>query len=157
MSTTDFTHTLQLLTEMMAVQQRSLMDAQLATYKHLTQLYTPQAPSESQRANLSSHVDDSLSASQSLMLAHVQAGIDVMALSEKLVSELNRQLVHSLHQSPAHPAREALESAASVGKCAFESLSKATRQINQFACTNLSTASLQATKQARAHLSKRHQ
>ena len=99
MSTTDFTHTLQLLTEMMAVQQRSLMDAQLATYKHLTQLYTPQAPSESQRANLSSHVDDTLSASQSLMLAHVQAGNDVMALSEKLVSELNRQLVHSLHQS----------------------------------------------------------
>ncbi len=92
MSTTDFTHTLQLLTEMMAVQQRSLMDAQLATYKHLTQLYTPQAPSESQRANLSSHVDDTLSASQSLMLAHVQAGKAVWAECGGMLA-----LGHSIH------------------------------------------------------------
>ena len=54
------------------------------------------------------------------------------------------------------PSRDALESAVAVGGCAYESMSKATRQVNQFACTNLSAASLRAVKHARQHLGARH-
>ena len=47
--------------------------------------------------------------------------------------------------------------AVAVGGCAYESMSKATRQVNQFACTNMSAASMRAVKHARKHLnSTRH-
>jgi hypothetical protein len=84
----------------------------------------------------------------------VQAGNDLMMLSERLVSSMNRDLVKQLDKTPlTRPSRDALESAVAVGGCAYESMSKATRQVNQFACTNMSAASMRAVKHARKHLS----
>ena len=90
-----------------------------------------------------------------LLIAQVQAGNDLMMLSERLVSSMNRDLVKQLDKSPlTGPSRDALESAVAVGGCAYESMSKATRQVNQFACTNMSAAlDARSVKHARKHLS----
>ena len=154
---THLTHAMTALADVLAQNQRRLVDAQLDVCRQWVEACRPPQTAPKPNPANDGPLDGPLQATQSLLIAQVQAGNDLMMLSERLVSSLNRELVKQLNQAPmTRPSRDALESAVAVGGCAYESMSKATRQVNQFACTNLSAASLRAVKHARQHLGSRH-
>ena len=154
---THLTHAMTALADVLAQNQRRLVDAQLDVCRQWVEACRPPQTLPKPNPANDGPLDGPLQATQSLLIAQVQAGNDLMMLSERLVSSLNRDLVKQLNQAPmTRPSRDALESAVAVGGCAYESMSKATRQVNQFACTNLSAASLRAVKHARQHLGARH-
>lgn len=156
-----FTHLTQAMTtlvDVLAQNQRRLVEAQFDVCRQWVEACRPAQlnASATSLANAAedTRLDGPMQATQSLLIAQVQAGNDLMMLSERLVSSMNRDLVKQLDKSPlTGPSRDALESAVAVGGCAYESMSKATRQVNQFACTNMSAASMRAVKHARKHLS----
>ena len=101
-------------------------------------------------------LDGPMQATQSLLIAQVQAGNDLMMLSERLVSSMNRDLVKQLDKvrSSAPAATRwnlpSLSVAVLMNPCP-----SATRQVNQFACTNMSAA-LDARGQACTQTPERH-
>ena len=156
-----FTHLSQAMTaliDVLAQNQRRLVEAQFDVCRQWVEACRPPETQSGStplaNAAEDTRLDGPMQATQSLLIAQVQAGNDLMMLSERLVSSMNRDLVKQLDKTPlTRPSRDALESAVAVGGCAYESMSKATRQVNQFACTNMSAASMRAVKHARKHLS----
>lgn len=115
-----------------------------------------------QRTNtLHDSLEQSVQASKELYVATTHAQADWLQASERLFHTANRNLLATMHRMaladglPA-VAIEPLCKAMHAGGCAVESMTKATRQVTQFAGTNLGNAAIHAARAAREELEPKH-
>lgn len=106
------------------------------------------APAE----RLEQHLDQSVQLGCSLFVAQISAMTDAMQLLEKSVAEQQRNMLASLDAQPA-TLGQPLKQAVCVSACAFDSLSKASRQVANFASNRFAAATKSALQQARDKLS----
>ena len=108
-----FTHLTQAMTalvDVLAQNQRRLVEAQFDVCRQWVEACRPAQlnASATPLANAAedTRLDGPMQATQSLLIAQVQAGNDLMMLSERLVSSMNRDLVKQLDKarSPAPAA-----------------------------------------------------
>ncbi|PHV09928.1 hypothetical protein [Chitinimonas sp. BJB300] len=126
-----------------------LVTAQFDGYRDwVAALHGPRAPTE----RLQEHLDQSLNLGCALFVAQVSAITDAMQLVEKTLAEQQRSLLSNLSAQP-NVVGEPLIKAVCVSSCAFDSLSKATRQVANFASTRFSAAAKNAVQQAREKIS----
>lgn len=111
-------------------------------------------PCPTPRDTLDHHIDGSLAAGALLLEAQVQAQNEFLRWSERWFSLVGKELDLQLTQLPLTPAASAIHSALAVGGCAMESMSKASRQVNQFACASLNAAARRAVSSAREEFDK---
>jgi hypothetical protein len=113
----------------------------------LNAVNTAQAPA----ATLEQHFDHGLQLGCAMFVAQVSAMTDAMQLLEKAMAEQHRSLLGQLANQPdavSEPVRRVL----SVGGCGYDSLSKATRQVANFASNRFAAAAVSAFQQARDKL-----
>lgn len=103
------------------------------------------------KAQLGSHLDQGLHLGCALFVAQVSAITDVMQLVEKTMADQQKLWLERLEIQPT-PVAEPFKKAANVGGCAFDSLSKATRQVANFASNRFAAAAVSALQQARDKL-----
>lgn len=103
------------------------------------------------RERLSQHLDQGLQLGCALYVAQVSILTDAMQLLERTMAVQQRNLAAQLDRQPGE-ASASLKQALTVGGCAFDSLSKATRQVANFASNRFSAAARTAVQQARAKL-----
>lgn len=106
---------------------------------------------------LQNTLEEGVHASKDLYIASGNAQADWLQASERLLTEANRNLLQTIKQlSPCGSlpaaAMQPVCSAMTVGSCAVESMSKATRQVTHFASTNLGNAAVNAVRVAREEL-----
>ncbi|MDN3575557.1 hypothetical protein QWZ03_02065 [Chitinimonas viridis] len=97
---------------------------------------------------LEQHLDQSLHLSCALFVAQVSALTDAMQLVERNWAEQQRALLVSLGTQP-EAVNAPLKKAVCVSSCAFDSMSKATRQVANFASNRFAAAAVSAFQQAR--------
>ena len=112
-------------------------------------------------AILQNSLEEGVHASKDLYIATGNAQADWLQASERLLAEANRNLLQTIKQlSPCGSlpaaAMQPMCSAMTVGSCAVESMSKATRQVTHFASTNLGNAAVNAVRMAREELTAHH-
>ncbi len=146
----DFPFALQEVTEMLSRHHRQLLDAQFNWYRALLQGRQPinrdMAPPV-----ISENVERTIEASNHLLQAHVCAQNDLLQLSERWLSHWQRNLRY-LTQETNPSGAEVLKPAFVFSETAVESLSKASRQINQFSCVRFGNAMLKASSCAQTML-----
>jgi hypothetical protein len=101
---------------------------------------------------LDQHLDHGLQLGCALFVAQVSAMTDMMQLLERAVAEQHRSLLGRLAEQPAEvgdPIKQVLY----VGGCGYDSLSKATRQVANFASNRFAAAAVSAFQQARDKMS----
>ncbi|MGQ5523931.1 hypothetical protein ACUHMQ_11805 [Chitinimonas sp. PSY-7] len=126
-----------------------LLTAQFDGYRDwMTALRSPGAPAE----QFQHHIDQGISLSCAVFVAQVSAITDAMQLMEKTLAEQQRGVLASLDTQP-EAVSDPLKKAVCVSGCALDSLSKATRQVANFASTRFSAAAKNAVQQARDKIS----
>ncbi|WP_137936647.1 hypothetical protein [Chitinivorax sp. B] len=95
--------------------------------------------------------ENSLDASRDYYLASLQTQLKLASVSDQLVGSTRQSMLDFLNQlSQQTPAAlgalSPFQSALTMGGCAYDSMSKATRQVSKFANTNLSAAVVKAVK-----------
>lgn len=115
-----------------------------------------------QRTNsLHDSLEQGVQASKELYVATTHAQADWLQASERLFHTANLNLLATVRRMtptdglPA-VAIEPLCKAMHAGSCAVESMAKVTRQVTQFAGTNLGNAAVHAARAAREELAPRH-
>lgn len=136
----------------MSSHQRRLMAAQFDAAK--AWLAPGKSPCPTPRGTFDHHIDGSLAAGALLLEAQVQTQNELLRWSERWLSLLGKEIDLHMTQLPTTPAASAMHSAMTVGGCAMESMSKASRQVNQFACASLNAAARRAVSSAREELDK---
>ncbi|HEY9103174.1 hypothetical protein [Chitinimonas sp.] len=99
-------------------------------------------------ARLEHHFDQSLHLGCAMFVAQVSAMTDAMQLWEKNWAEQQRNLLSELGKQPDNVG-EPLRKAVCVSACAMDSMSKATRQVANFASNRFAAAAVSAFQQAR--------
>ncbi|OWY39933.1 hypothetical protein CEK28_04105 [Xenophilus sp. AP218F] len=94
-------------------------------------------------------IDGSLLAGASLVQAQADTQRDLMLLTEKLLTEVNRNLQQQLQDSGESPSLDAMRQALQLGCVSGGAMSKLSRQVGHFAATNLSSAPLKAARDVR--------
>ncbi|GAB3243986.1 hypothetical protein [Chitinimonas naiadis] len=102
----------------------------------------------SPNARLEQHLDQSLHLGCAMFVAQVSAFTDAMQLVEKSWAEQQRSLLNQLGSQP-ESVSEPLKKAVCVSSCAFDSMSKATRQVANFASNRFAAAAVSAFQQAK--------
>lgn len=110
---------------------------------------------------LQNNLECGVQMSKELYLATTQAQTDWLQASERLLAEVNRNLLQTIqHIAPCGTlpatAMEPVCKAVKVSGCALESMTKATRQVTHFAGTNLGNAALNAARMMREEISAQH-
>jgi hypothetical protein len=100
-------------------------------------------------ARTTEQIDRALHLGCELFVGQVAAWTQTMQLFERLMAEQHRLMAARLRESGA----VSLAPAVSVGGCAFDAFSKATRQVANFASNRFSAATLSAFQQARERIS----
>ena len=121
-----------------------LLSTQLDGYRDwMRAIQKPQPPA----SPLEGHLDHGLQLGCTLFVAQVSAVTDAMQLAEKAWADQQRDLLGQLGSDPrvAEPVRPAL----CLSACAADSLSKATRQVANFASNRFAAAAVSALQQAR--------
>jgi len=99
------------------------------------------------------HLDQGVHLGWQLFVAQVAAMTDSMYLLERAVAETQRNLLSRIDQNKAgKPAFEPVRSAVCLSGTAYDSMSKATRQVANFASNRFSAAAVSAIYQAREHI-----
>lgn len=110
---------------------------------------------------LQNNLEESVHVSKDLYVATSHAQANWLQASEHLMAEANRNLLQTIkHMSPCGSlpaaALQPVCSAMKVGSCAVESMTKATRQVTNFASTNLGNAAVNAVRAAREEMNAGH-
>lgn len=106
-------------------------------------------PPTASSACVERHIDHSLHMGWQLFVAQVAAITDGMQLVERAVAESNRNLLSQIESSPGtQPALQPVRCAVCFSSSAYESMSKATRQVANFASNRFSAAAVSAFHQA---------
>ncbi|GGY06196.1 hypothetical protein [Paludibacterium paludis] len=92
------------------------------------------------------HLDGGLTAGMALVQAQADAQRDLMLLAEKALAEFHARMLSSW-QPADHPPLDAVRAAMRVGQVSSTAVSRMSRQVGHFAATNLSQATLNATRQ----------
>lgn len=100
---------------------------------------------------LEQHVDQSLQLGCALFVAQVSALTDAMHLVERTWAEQQRSLLAGLNNQP-EAVGQPIKRALCVSGCAYDSMSKATRQVANFASNRFAAAAVSAYQQARDKL-----
>lgn len=99
------------------------------------------------------HLDQGVHLGWQLFVAQVAAMTDSMHLLERAVAETQRNLLCRIDQNKTgKPALEPVRSAVCLSGTAYDSMSKATRQVANFASNRFSAAAVSAFYQAREHI-----
>lgn len=101
---------------------------------------------------LEQHLDHSLQLSCAMFVAQVSAFTDAMQLMERAVAEQYRGVLGHLATQP-NEVGQPLKQALCMGGCGYDSLSKATRQVANFASNRFAAAAVSAFQQARDKMS----
>ncbi|WP_374335065.1 hypothetical protein [Leeia sp.] len=114
----------------------------------------PEQQLRQQQQRLSHQLELGMTAARNIYLSNMRTQTEWLQLSEKWVATCSAALLDQLPTPPGSPAPavEAMRSAVEIGGCAFDSLSKATRQVSHFAGTNMTAATLKALNVAREKL-----
>ncbi|MBV1776631.1 hypothetical protein KSF73_13015 [Burkholderiaceae bacterium DAT-1] len=95
------------------------------------------------------HLDQALHLGCEYWVTQVSAVTDSMHLFERALAETQREWLHSFDQHEvAAPALHPVRSAICFSGCAYDSMSKATRQVANFASSRFSAAAISAFQQA---------
>jgi len=106
------------------------------------------APAE----RLEQHMDHSLQLSCALFVAQVSAVTDAMHIFEKAIADQHRQLLGRIN-AQSGTAENPLKQAVCLSGCGYDALSKATRQVANFASNRFAAAAVSAVQQARDKMS----
>ncbi|MBV8658995.1 MAG: hypothetical protein JO142_14310 [Burkholderiales bacterium] len=98
------------------------------------------------------HFDHGLQLGCALWVAQVSAITDAMQLVERAVADQHRQMLGRLG-APAGQADQPLKQALCLSGCSYDALSKATRQVANFASNRFAAAAVSAFQQARDKIS----
>ncbi|MDK2123669.1 hypothetical protein [Parachitinimonas caeni] len=110
------------------------------------------SPSETTQ-RLSRQIENTVSFSRDWFIAQVQTQTELMLLTERLFSESQRTVLRRIDESSVRQVLEPVRSAVCVSGCAYDSISKATRQVANFASNRMSSAAVNAYHQAKEKLS----
>jgi len=97
-------------------------------------------------------LDHSLQLGCALWVAQVSAITDAMQLVERAVADQHRQLLGKLG-APSGAVDQPLKQALCLSGCSYDALSKATRQVANFASNRFAAAAVSAFQQARDKIS----
>ncbi|WP_374355388.1 hypothetical protein [Chitinimonas sp.] len=102
--------------------------------------------------HLEQHLDHGLQLGCALFVAQVSAMTDAMQLMERAMAEQHRTLLGQIAQQ-APQVGEPLKQVLCISGCGYDSLSKATRQVANFASNRFAAATVSAFQQARDKMS----
>ncbi|QDQ27814.1 hypothetical protein FNU76_16495 [Chitinimonas arctica] len=97
---------------------------------------------------LEHHLDQGLHLGCALFVAQISAMTDAMQLLERTLAEQQRGLLSTLDKQP-DGLGEPMKKAVCISSCAFDSMSKATRQVANFASNRFAAAAVSAFQQAK--------
>jgi hypothetical protein len=101
---------------------------------------------------LESHLDHSLQLGCALFVAQVSAFTDAMQIMEKAIADQHRQMLGRLGAQMGE-SESPLKQALCVSGCSYDAVSKATRQVANFASNRFAAAAVSAFQQARDKMS----
>ncbi len=129
------------LAQVLSRNQQRLISAQFEAYHSLL-------AGQKTAQQAAPQLDNTIEASNLLISAHVCAHNDLLQFSERWLGHWQRQVAQNAREGGA----EEMIPAMTAGSTMIESLSRASRQINQFACTNMGAAAMRGVRSARAVL-----